>query len=85
MLTGVLSTLYRYARKSLPGPGSENIAFLDEWLPYQTPIGPAQANRMQLLTYPAGLAPQVVMLQPPIAGIPTGQWFDQPLSVPPPS
>ncbi len=83
MLTGALSTLYKYARKNLPGPGSENIAFLDEWLPFQTPIGPGQANHRQLITYPAGLTPQRVLRSSPVAGMPSAQWFLQPLGVPP--
>lgn len=83
MLTGALSTLYRYARRAVPGPGSENLAFLDEWLPFQTPIGPGQANHRQIITYPAGLANQRVMMSSPLPGLPASQWFLSPLGTPP--
>ena len=36
-----------YSYRSLPGPGVENAAYLNEALPFQTPIGPGVANARQ--------------------------------------
>lgn len=40
---------YTYKRRSLPGPGSMNLAFQNEALPYYTPIGAGIANKRTLV------------------------------------
>jgi hypothetical protein len=70
-----------YARKPLPGPGSENLAFLDLLLQEQTPIGAGQANQMQFIfTTPATYVPHVIGVNG-IGGLLSGQFYGSPLNV----
>jgi hypothetical protein len=70
-----------YARKPLPGPGSENIAFLTLALQRQTPIGAGNANLYQLIVEaPATYVPHVIGVQG-VGGLLSGQFFGTPLFV----
>lgn len=71
---------YRYARKELPGPGSENLAYLDLALNYQTPIGPGIANHRQYHSYGAGTTAHYIGTMG-IGGIIHGQIYTGPLTV----
>ena len=69
----------KYARKPLPGPGAENLAFLTLALPEFTPIGPGNANRFQLLNLqPVTYIPHLIGVQG-IGGLLSGQIYGTPL------
>lgn len=66
---------WRYSVRSLPGPGAQNVAFLNEALPCQTPIGPGIANRRQFyFQTPATLAPHLIGIQG-LGGLIHGQFY----------
>lgn len=68
-----------YARRSLPGPGSGNIAFETLALPEFTPIGAGVANQQQFRTLtPATYVPHLIGVQG-IGGLIPGQVFGTPL------
>ena len=72
---------YIYARKPLPGPGSENLAFTELLLQEQTPIGAGNANHFQLRTYTSPTyVPHVIGIQG-LGGLIQGQIFGVPLAV----
>jgi len=72
---------WRYLRKTLPGPGSGNLAFANEALQRQTPIGAGLANRQQFwFQTPAAAANHLIGIQG-LGGISFAQRYAQALSV----
>lgn len=72
---------WAYSRRAVPGPGSENIAYLTQILNLQTAIGPATANLGQLRTLtPTAYVPLARSLQG-IGGPQAGYFYNVPLTV----
>lgn len=70
---------WSYARRPLPGPGSENLAYLTQILNLQTAIGPGNANQRQIRSYgPLAYVPKSLPLQG-IGGPISGQIYGTPL------
>lgn len=77
-VNAAIGTLFpwAYARRPLPGPGAENLAYLTLQLPQLTPIGAGVANRRQFqFQTPATYVPHLTGIQG-LGGIEAGQWYN---------
>lgn len=71
---------WKYTRRELPGPGSENIAYETLALPFFTPIGPGISNASQLYNNTgAGFISHVIGING-LGGLISGQMYSTSLA-----